>query len=353
LGLSFGDGCFSYTPKTIKGDFMLKLPKALLCAATLALGVSGFAQAADPIVIKFAHVVADSTPKGQGANLFKKLAEERLPGKVKVEVYPNSSLFGDGKEMEALLLGDVQMLAPSLAKFEHYTKQLQIYDLPFLFDNLQAVDRFQQGPQGKALLTSMEGKNILGLAYWHNGLKQLSANKALHEPKDARGLKFRVQASSVLEEQFKAVRANPRKMSFAEVYQGLQTGVVNGTENTWSNYESQKVHEVQKYFTESDHGLIDYMVITNAQFWKGLPPDIRSQLEEIMAEVSVEVNKQAEALNQASRQKIIDAKTSEIIPLTAEQREEWREAMRPVWKKFEDEIGADLIKAAEDSNQAP
>jgi C4-dicarboxylate-binding protein DctP len=331
---------------------MLKLSQALFCAATLT--VASFAQAADaPITIKFAHVVADSTPKGQGANLFKKLAEERLPGKVKVEVYPNSSLFGDGKEMEALLLGDVQMLAPSLAKFEHYTKQLQIYDLPFLFDNLQAVDRFQQGPQGKALLTSMEGKNILGLAYWHNGLKQLSANKALHEPKDARGLKFRVQASSVLEEQFKAVRANPRKMSFAEVYQGLQTGVVNGTENTWSNYESQKVHEVQKYFTESDHGLIDYMVITNAQFWKGLPPDIRSQLEEIMAEVSVEVNKQAEALNQASRQKIIDAKTSEIIPLTAEQREEWREAMRPVWKKFEDEIGADLIKAAEDSNQAP
>ncbi len=331
---------------------MLKLSQALLCAATLT--VASFAHAADaPITIKFAHVVADSTPKGQGANLFKKLAEERLPGKVKVEVYPNSSLFGDGKEMEALLLGDVQMLAPSLAKFEHYTKQLQIYDLPFLFDNLQAVDRFQQGPQGKALLTSMEGKNILGLAYWHNGLKQLSANKPLREPKDARGLKFRVQASSVLEEQFKAVRANPRKMSFAEVYQGLQTGVVNGTENTWSNYESQKVHEVQKYFTESDHGLIDYMVITNAQFWKGLPPDIRTQLEEIMAEVSVEVNKQAEALNQASRQKIIDAKTSEIITLTADQREEWREAMRPVWKKFEDEIGADLIKAAEDSNQAP
>ncbi|MCQ4269602.1 TRAP transporter substrate-binding protein [Pseudomonas kuykendallii] len=331
---------------------MLKLSQALFCAATLT--VASFAHAADaPITIKFAHVVADSTPKGQGANLFKKLAEERLPGKVKVEVYPNSSLFGDGKEMEALLLGDVQMLAPSLAKFEHYTKQLQIYDLPFLFDNLQAVDRFQQGPQGKALLTSMEGKNILGLAYWHNGLKQLSANKPLREPKDARGLKFRVQASSVLEEQFKAVRANPRKMSFAEVYQGLQTGVVNGTENTWSNYESQKVHEVQKYFTESDHGLIDYMVITNAQFWKGLPPDIRTQLEEIMAEVSVEVNKQAEALNQASRQKIIDAKTSEIITLTADQREEWREAMRPVWKKFEDEIGADLIKAAEDSNQAP
>ncbi|UUT23565.1 MULTISPECIES: C4-dicarboxylate TRAP substrate-binding protein DctP [Pseudomonas] len=328
---------------------MFKLSRALFCAAAL-LG-AGLAQAADPIVIKFAHVVAENTPKGQGALLFKKLAEERLPGRVKVEVYPNSSLFGDGKEMEALLLGDVQLLAPSLAKFEQYTKKIQIYDLPFLFDNLAAVDRFQHA-EGKQLLTAMQDKGILGLAYWHNGLKQLSANKKLVEPKDARGLKFRVQASSVLEEQFKAVRANPRKMSFAEVYQGLQTGVVNGTENTWSNYESQKVHEVQKYFTETDHGLIDYMVITNVKFWTGLPPDVRGELEKIMAEVSVEVNKQAEALNQTSRQKIIDAKTSEIVALTPEQRNEWREAMRPVWKKFEGDIGADLIQAAEAANQA-
>ncbi|NWB92526.1 TRAP transporter substrate-binding protein [Pseudomonas agarici] len=327
---------------------MLKLTRALFCAATLV--VAGLAQAADPIVIKFAHVVAENTPKGQGALLFKKLVEERLPGRVKVEVYPNSSLFGDGKEMEALLLGDVQMLAPSLAKFEQYTKQVQIYDLPFLFNDLAAVDRFQAA-QGKALLASMTDKGILGLAYWHNGLKQLSANKALRVPGDARGLKFRVQASSVLEEQFKAIRANPRKMSFAEVYQGLQTGTVNGTENTWSNYESQKVHEVQKYFTASNHGLIDYMVITNSKFWSGLPADIRSELEKTMAEVSIEVNKQAEALNQTAKQKIIDAKTSEIIELTPQERTQWREAMKPVWKKFESEIGADLINAADKSNQ--
>jgi C4-dicarboxylate-binding protein DctP len=329
---------------------MLKLTRALFCAA--AVSVASLAQAADPVIIKFAHVVAENTPKGQGALLFKKLAEERLAGKVKVEVYPNSSLFGDGKEMEALLLGDVQMLAPSLAKFEHYTKQVQIYDLPFLFNDLAAVDRFQQGPQGKALLTSMDDKGIHGLAYWHNGLKQLSANKKMVEPKDARGLKFRVQASSILEEQFKAINANPRKMSFAEVYQGLQTGTVNGTENTWSNYESQKVNEVQKYFTESNHGLIDYMVITNSKFWSGLQPDVRTQLEAILAEVSVEVNKQAEALNQSAKQKIIDAKTSEVVTLTPEQREKWRAAMKPVWDKFSDEIGADLIKAADDSNKA-
>ena len=323
--------------------------KALVCAVSLSL--AGALQAADPVVIKFAHVVADHTPKGQGALMFKKLAEERLPGKVRVEVYPNSSLFGDGKEMEALLLGEVQMLAPSLAKFEQYAKPVQIYDLPFLFDDMAAVDRFQNGPHGRALLTSMEDKNITGLAYWHNGLKVMSANKAMHKPSDARGLKFRVQASAVLEEQFKAVRANPRKMSFAEVYQGLQTGVVNGTENTWSNYFSQKVHEVQPYFTDSNHGLIDYMVITNTKFWNGLPEDVRSELGKIMEEVTVEVNRQADDLNKEARAAIVKAGTSEIIELTPEEREQWREAMRPVWKKFEGEIGADLIKAAEASNQ--
>ena len=323
--------------------------KALVCAFPL---FAGFASAADPISIKFAHVVAEHTPKGQGALLFKKLAEERLPGQVKVEVYPNSSLFGDGKEMEALLLGDVQLLAPSLAKFEHYSRPIQIFDLPFLFNDINALDRFQQSPQGQALLKSMEGKGLTGLGYWHNGMKQLSANKALYEPKDARGLKFRVQASAVLDEQFKALRAAPRKMSFAEVYQGLQTGVVNGTENTWSNYESQNVYEVQKFFTESDHGAIDYMVITNTKFWNGLPADVRSTLDAVMAEVTVEVNKQAEVLNAASRQRIVDAGTSEIIILTPEQREMWRESMRPVWKKFEGDIGVDLIQAAEQANQS-
>lgn len=329
---------------------MFKLTaKALACA--LSLSIAGMAQAADPIVIKFSHVVAENTPKGQGALLFKKLAEERLPGQVKVEVYANSSLFGDGKEMEALLLGDVQLIAPSLAKFEQYTKQLQVFDLPFLFNNIAAVDRFQQSAAGQGLLKSMESKNITGLAYWHNGMKQLSANKALYEPKDARGLKFRVQASQVLEEQFKAVRANPRKMSFAEVYQGLQTGVVNGAENPWSNIYSQKMHEVQKFITESDHGVLDYMLITNTTFWNGLPADVRSELEKINVEVAAEVNKQADALNQAAKQSIVDAKTSEIIQLTPEQRGKWRDAMKPVWKKFEADIGADLIKAAEAANQ--
>lgn len=329
---------------------MFKLTAKALAFA-LSLSLAGLVQA-DPIAIKFSHVVAENTPKGQGALLFKKLVEERLPGQVTVQVYPNSSLFGDGKEMEALLLGDVQIIAPSLAKFEHYTKQIQLYDLPFLFDDIQAVDRFQQSPEGLALLNSMQDKGITGLGYWHNGMKQLSANKALHEPKDARGLKFRVQASAVLDEQFKALRAAPRKMSFAEVYQGLQTGVVNGAENPYSNIYSQKMHEVQEYITESNHGVLDYMVITNTKFWDDLPEDIRSELSDILAEVTVEVNKRAGELNEGDKQRILAAGTTEIITLTPEQRELWREAMRPVWKKFEGEIGADLIQAAEKANQA-
>ena len=326
------------------------LSSVFTCA--FALGTLSLAHAADPVIIKFSHVVADQTPKGQGALMFKKLVEDRLPGKVKVEVYPNSSLFGDGKEMEALLLGDVQMIAPSLAKFEQYTKSLQLFDLPFLFNDIAAVNRFQLSPQGQGLLKSMESKNITGLAYWHNGMKQLSANKPLRVPADARGLKFRVQASAVLEEQFKAVRANPRKMSFAEVYQGLQTGVVNGAENPYSNIYSQKMHEVQKYITESNHGVLDYMLITNTRFWNGLPADVRSELDKIVVEVTAQVNKEAEQLNDSDKQRILAAKTTEIIVLTPAQREQWRDAMKPVWKKFEGDIGPELIQAAETANNA-
>lgn len=323
-------------------------------ASTFLVGglLMGMSHADEPVVIKFSHVVADTTPKGQGAQLFKKLAEERLPGKVKVEVYPNSSLYGDGQEMDALLVGDVHILAPSLAKFEHFQKKIQLFDLPFLFDDMAALDRFQQSEAGQSLLTSMEDKGITGLGYWHNGLKQLSANKALRVPRDARGLKFRVQNSAVLDAQFSALRANPRKMAFAEMYQGLQTGVVNGAENPYSNTYSQKIHEVQKFITESNHGALDYMLITNTDFWNGLPEDVRDELTAILAEVTVEVNNQANALNERDKQSILDAGTTEIIYLTPEQREEWRTAVRPVWEKFQGEIGADLIQAALDSNNA-
>ncbi|MET3456310.1 TRAP transporter substrate-binding protein [Pseudomonas kilonensis] len=324
--------------------------KALAC--TLAFGAWGTAIAAEPIIIKFSHVVGEQTPKGQGALMFKKLTEERLPGKVKVEVYPNSTLYGDDKEMEALLLGEVQIIARSLAKFDQYTKTVQLFDLPFLFDDIAAVDRFQQSPEGQKLLRSMESKNVTGLAYWHNGMKQLSANRPLRTPEDARGLTFRIQTSTVLEEQFKAVDAKAKPMIFSVVYQGLRTGLVHGTENTYSNFYNQKLNEVQKYVTESNHGILDYMLITTSDFWNGLPPDIRSELDKIVVESTAHANQEAERFNQQDKQHVLDAKTTEIIALTPQERSAWRDKMKPVWAKFEKDIGADLIKAAQASNVA-
>ncbi len=322
--------------------------KLILAASLLALGLGAQAQ---PIVIKLSHVVAEATPKGQASIKFKELAEKALPGKVQVQVFPNSQLFGDGKEMEALALGDVQIIIPSLAKFGKYTPKLQLFDLPFLFDNLAAVDRFQASPEGQALLKSMEKKNIIGLGYLHNGMKQLSANKPLNTPADAKGLKFRIQSSDVLEEQFKAVGANPQKLAFAEVYQALQTGVVDGTENPWSNTYSKKFHEVQGYIMDSDHGVLDYMVITNAKWWNGLPADVRTALNGAMQEAIKHGNKIAEDEATNYRAKVIADNKAKVLPMSKENLLAWRTAMKPVWKKFEGDIGADLIKAAEKANK--
>ena len=320
-----------------------------LLAASVALAFGMAAQAA-PIVIKYSHVVADITPKGKAALKFKELAEKALPGKVEVQVFPNSQLFGDGKELEALLLGDVQIIAPSLAKFGKYTPKLQIFDLPFLFDDIQAVDRFQASPEGQSLLNSMNKKGITGLGYLHNGMKQFSANTKLLMPTDAKGLKFRIQASDVLEAQFKAVGANPQKISFSEVYQSLQTGVVDGTENPWSNTYSKKFHEVQKYIVDSDHGVLDYMVITNTKWWDGLPADIRKALKTAMDESIAYGNKAAFQEAVDFRDKVIADKKAEVLPMSKEQKAAWRTAMKPVWKKFEGDIGKNLIDAAQKAN---
>ena len=323
-----------------------------MLAGAIALAVSGAALAQQPIVIKFSHVVADATPKGQGALKFKEVAEKLLPGKVQVQVFPNSQLFGDAKEMEAVLLGDVQLIAPSLSKFDRYTKKIQVFDLPFLFDDIAAVDRFQQSPAGKALLDSMKNRGLQGLAYWHNGLKELSTNKdKLTRPEDVKGLKFRIQASDVLEAQFRALGANPQKMAFAEVYQALQTGVVDGQENTWSNIYSQKFHEVQKTIAVTNHGVIDYMVVTNAKWWDGLPADIRKGLQQAMDEATAYSNKLANELNERDRKRIEEAGKAKIQPLSKEDVAAWRKAMEPVWAKFEGDIGKDLIDAALKSNQ--
>ena len=321
--------------------------KLIVAAGLLALGLGAQAQ----MVIKLSHVVADATPKGQASIKFKELAEKALPGKVQVQVFPNSQLFGDGKEMEALALGDVQIIIPSLAKFGKYTPKLQIFDLPFLFDDLAAVDRFQASKEGQELLKSMEKKNIIGLGYLHNGMKQLSANKALNTPADAKGLKFRIQSSDVLEEQFKAVGGNPQKLAFAEVYQALQTGVVDGTENPWSNIYSKKFHEVQGFIMDSNHGILDYMVITNAKWWNGLPADVRTALNGAMQEAIKYGNKIAEEEGDDYRKKVIADNKAKVLPMSKENLMAWRTAMKPVWKKFEGEIGADLIKAAEKANK--
>ncbi|MDF2466704.1 MAG: transporter substrate-binding protein [Ramlibacter sp.] len=310
------------------------------------------ARAQSPIVVKLSHVVAEQTPKGQASMKFKELAEKKLPGKVNVQVFPSSQLFGDAKELEALLLGDVQFIAPSLSKFDRYTKKIQVYDLPFLFDDIDAVDRFQAGPKGQELLKSMVSRGLLGLGYWHNGMKQLSTNKdKLTRPEDVKGLKFRIQASDVLEAQFRALGANPQKMAFSEVYQALQTGVVDGQENTWSNIYSQKFHEVQKTIAETNHGVIDYMVVTNAKWWDGLAPDVRKGLSEAMAEATTYGNKIADDFNAADRKKIADAGKAKIQKLSKEDVAAWRKSMEPVWKKFEGDIGRDLIDAALKSNK--
>jgi len=325
--------------------------RAFLAAAMAALALSAPAAAQQPIVVKFSHVVAENTPKGQAALKFKELAEKKLPGKVQVQVFPSSQLFGDAKELEALLLGDVQLIAPSLSKFDRYTKKIQVFDLPFLFDDIAAVDRFQASAKGQELLGSMKNRGLVGLGYWHNGMKQLSTNREkLMRPDDVKGLKFRIQASDVLEAQFRALGANPQKMAFSEVYQALQTGVVDGQENTWSNIFSQKFFEVQKTIAETNHGVIDYMVVTNAKWWDGLPPDVRKGLAEAMAEATAYGNQLADDINASDRKKIADAGKAKIQKLGKDDVAAWRKAMEPVWKKFEGEIGRDLIDAALKSN---
>ncbi len=323
----------------------------LLTAVAVSAMVMANVVMAEPIVIKFSHVVAENTPKGQMANKFKALVEERLAGKVKVEVFPNSQLFGDNKVLEAMLLGDVQMAAPSLSKFKRYTKKLQLFDLPFLFNDLKAVEKFQQSPEGQKLLSSTKKKGIIGLGYLHNGMKQLSASKPLHVPDDAKNLKFRIMSSDVLAAQFKAVKAMPLKKPFSEVFTLLQTRAIDGQENTWSNIYSKKFFEVQPYITESNHGLLDYMVVTSAEFWKSLPEDVRGEVGKALDEAIALGNKVAYEKSVADKQAIIDSKRSEVITLTPEERAQWVAVMKPVWKQFEDQIGKDLIDAAYAANQ--
>ena len=329
--------------------------KALMvAAATAVLMASGSMAYANcepgEIVIKFAHVTnTDKHPKGIAASLLQQRVNDEMQGKACMEVYPNSTLYNDDKVLEALLNGDVQLAAPSLSKFEQFTKQFRIFDLPFMFKDIQAVDAFQNSDTGQAMKESMTKRGLLGLAFWHNGMKQFSANKPLVTPGDAEGLKFRVQSSDVLVAQMDALGANPQKMAFSEVYGALQQKTVDGQENTWSNIYGQKFFEVQDGTTETNHGVIDYLLVTSTEFWDGLPDDVRTQLDTIITEVTEARNAESSKVNAEAKQAIIDA-GGVVRQLSPEERQMWVDAMKPVWAQFEADVGADNIAEAQKFN---
>lgn len=316
----------------------------LMLSAVAAVSMNAYAQA--PIVIKFSHVVANDTPKGKGALRFQELAEKATKGRVKVEVYPNSTLYKDKEEMEALQLGAVQMLAPSLAKFGPLgVKEFEVFDLPFIFPTKEVLYRVTEGPIGEELFDKLSSKGITGLAYWDNGFKVMSANRPLHRPEDFKGLKMRIQASKVLDTQMRALGANPQVMAFSEVYQALQTGIVDGTENPPSNLYTQKMHEVQKHVTNSNHGYLGYAVIVNKKFWDGLPSDIRSGLEKAMKEATTYANAIAQKENDKAMAAVKASGKTTIYDLSDKEKAEWRKALLPVHKEMEERIGKDLIES--------
>jgi C4-dicarboxylate-binding protein DctP len=319
--------------------------KLILAAASIAaLTLIGPASAQSPVVIKFSHVVASDTPKGKAAEKFKELAEKYTGGKVKVEIYPNSTLYKDKEELEALQLGAVQMLAPSNSKFGPIgIREFEVFDLPYILPDLKTLRKVTDGPLGARLLKLLDSKGMTGLAYWDNGFKQMSANKKLMSPADYKGLKFRIQSSKVLEAQFRALGSIPQVMAFGEVYQALQTGVVDGQENTWSNIYTQKMHEVQKYAVVTNHGYIGYVVVVNKKFWDGLPADIRASCEKAMKEATEFGNSQSAKENEDALEAIKKAGKTEIITLTQEQDEAMRKAMLPVYKDVASRVGQPLI----------
>jgi C4-dicarboxylate-binding protein DctP len=322
----------------------MKFAKLIVALFTLAIAFGALGQ--QPIVIKFSHVVALDTPKGKAAEQFKKLAEERTKGRVKVEVYANSTLYKDGEEMDALTLGSVQMLAPSVAKFGPMgVREFEVFDLPYIFDDFAQLHKVTDGPVGKLLFQKLDSKGIIGLAYWDNGFKAFSANKPLKLPGDVKGLKMRIQSSKVLDAEIRALGGIPQVMAFSEVYQALQTGVVDGTENPPSNFYTQKMNEVQKYLTMTDHGVIEYAVIANKKFWDGLPADIRATLEGAMKDASKYANEIAKEENDKALAAVKATGKTEILTLTPDTKAAWKKALLSVHRDQESRIGKDIIQA--------
>ncbi|MET4117170.1 C4-dicarboxylate-binding protein DctP [Bradyrhizobium sp. JR1.5] len=325
---------------------MRKLLLAVAAAAVLVSPVLSpvLAQAQSPIVIKFSHVVANDTPKGKGALKFKELAEKYTDGKVKVEIYPNSTLYKDKEEIEALQLGSVQMLAPSTAKFAPLgIKEFEALDLPWLFKDDQTYSNAMKGTIGKWLFQRLETKGITGLAYWDNGFHMLSANRPLMKPTDFQGLKFRISGSKVADQYLRIMGSIPQIMAFSEVYQALQTGVVDGCENTASNYLTQKFYEVQKDITVSYHAHLQYAVIVNSKFWSGLPPDIRAQLEKAMNEATDYTNSIARQENEDALAEIKKTGKTTLHYLTDADRKAWQEAMQPTYKWAKGRVGQEVL----------
>ncbi len=317
-------------------------------AAVIAFAFFTGAQAQQPVVIKFSHVVTDDTPKGKGAIRFKELAEAKTKGRVKVEIYPNSQLYKDREELEALQLGAVQMLAPSVSKFGPLgVRKFEVFDLPYMFADESSLERVVEGPVGTGLFKLLEPKGIVGLAYWFNGFKEFTANKPLRKLDDFKGMKIRIQSSKILEGEIKAFGAIPQVMAFSEVYTALQQGVVDGEENTPSNKYTQKMHEVQKHMTLSDHGVVMYAVVVNKKFWDGLPADIRKVLSEAMAESTKYVWDIAKKENDDALAKIKAAKTTEVYVLPAAEKAVWRKAMLPLYQEYEGVVGKDTLQAIE------
>lgn len=323
--------------------------RTLTIAVLIASLFGTAAHAADPILIRFSHVTSEKSPKGQGALMFKQLAEERLPGKVKVEVYPRSQKFDDNQAPLALLFGDIEMAAPSLSKFRTFSKRMQVFDLPFLFSNTDALHRFQQSSMGKELLNSMTAQGIQGLAYWDNGARVISAKRAIVQPADAKRLVLRIEPSSVFQEQYARVGAVGIEMPFSRLPDAMKEGLISAQENAWSNIRSMKVHRFHNHFTELDHSYLGYMVITSSTFWDGLPAEIRTSLENILKEVTAKVNAMAAEQARSARQEVLQSGAN-LVELSEADRQAWQDALKPVWKSFEEEIGADVISAARASN---
>ena len=324
----------------------MKLKQILLALSCVSITFGSAIAQTPPIIIKFSHVVAQDTPKGKGAQRFKELAEKATNGRVKVEVYPNSQLYKDKEELEALQIGAVQMLAPSLSKFGPLgIKEFEVFDIPYIFPGKSVLRAVTEGQIGKDLFKKLEPKNIVGLAFWDNGFKEMTANKPLKNPADFKGLKMRIQSSKVLDAEMRTLGANPQVLAFSEVYQAMQTGVVDGSENTPSNIYTQKHFEVQKYLTVSDHGYIGYAVVVNKKFWEGLPADIRSALTSAMTDATKYANAIAQQENDIAMDEIRKLGKTTIYKLTAAEKADWRKTLLPVQQQMEGRIGKELSAA--------